>query len=133
MRHIEPLFFVHLSPLSQLQPLPSSLNSSPPLSHPTPSHGTHPRRPHACSQGLLHHWRPWEDLPKVAQQSTSPYPHNISPTVRRPDTRHSAHCPSTMARSPMLSARTPALTSWNIIAMFPPTLENEPLMWKTRS
>ncbi|AQK80936.1 hypothetical protein ZEAMMB73_Zm00001d036407 [Zea mays] len=37
-----------------------------------------------------------------------------------------------MARSPMLSARMPALTSWNITAMFPPTLENEPLMWKTR-
>jgi hypothetical protein len=82
---------------------------------------------------IFSRWHPWEDLPKVAHQSTSPYPHDIAPTFRRPDARHSAQCPAAMARSPMLSARTAALTSWNIIAMFPPTLENEPLMWKTRS
>jgi hypothetical protein len=39
---------------------------------------------------IFSRWHPWEDLPKVAQQSTSPYPHDIAPTFRRPDARHIA-------------------------------------------
>jgi hypothetical protein len=127
-RHLEPLSScIHLLSLNR--------NHSPPLSIARLSHTQLPRVacipvvPTRVARGLLRRWRPWEDLPKVVQQSTSPYPHD----PYRPPPRHQTQCPATMARSPMLSARMPALTSWNITAMFPPTLENEPLMWKTRS